>query len=229
MPNDDNKKIQNTKIKLCGLRRVVDIEYVNELLPEYIGFVFAKMSKRYVTKEEARLLKNKLNSNIRAVGVFVDEAIENVAELVNENIIDMVQLHGNEDEDYISSLRQMTKCSIIKAFRIEHKADVLKAFRSSADYILLDSGTGSGEAFDWSILEGLNLREHGLEENNLNEIKIDRPYFLAGGIGVSNVGNAIARFKPFAVDASSSLETDGYKDKVKMQAFVEAVRKEELL
>ena len=209
-----NKKIQSTKIKLCGLRRPEDIDYANELSPEYIGFVFARKSKRYVTKDEARLLKARLNGNIQAVGVFVDEAIENVAELVNKNIIDMVQLHGHEDEEYISSLRQMTKCSIIKAFRIENKEDVLKAFKSSADYILLDSGTGSGQVFDWSILEN---------------IKTDRPYFLAGGLEASNVGNAIARFKPFAVDASSSLETDGYKDETKMMAFVDAVRKEGLL
>lgn len=214
MQSHDDKKIQNTKIKLCGLRRPEDIEYANELLPEYIGFVFARKSKRYVTKDEARLLKARLNSNIHAVGVFVDEAIENVAELVNENIIDMVQLHGHEDEEYISRLRQMTKCSIIKAFQIENKADVLKAFKSSADYILLDSGKGSGQVFDWSILEN---------------IKADRPYFLAGGLEASNVGNAIARFKPFAVDASSSLETDGYKDETKMRAFVDAVRKEGLL
>ena len=214
----ENKESYMTRIKLCGLRRAEDIQYVNELLPEYIGFVFAKESRRYVTKDEARLLKCKLDNRISAVGVFVNETIENIAKLLNENIIDMVQLHGNENEEYISSLRQVKQCTIIKAFRVRNRADVLKALNSPADYVLLDSGSGSGEAFDWSVLEKLT-----------REIKIDRPYFLAGGLEPSNVRNAISRLKPFAVDASSSLEADGYKDREKMKAFVMAVREDKAL
>lgn len=211
----ENKESYMARIKLCGLRRAKDIEYVNELSPEYIGFVFAKDSRRYVTKEEARLLKCKLDNGITAVGVFVNETIENIAELLNENIIDMVQLHGDENEEYINSLRQAAKCTIIKAFTIRDRADVLKALNSSADYILLDSGSGSGEVFDWSVMESLT-----------GEIEIDRPYFLAGGLEPYNVGNAISRLKPFAVDASSSLEAAGYKDRGKMRAFVKAVRED---
>lgn len=200
-----------TRIKLCGLRRTIDIEYANELLPEYIGFVFAKGSKRYVNPDEAKILKSKLKGDIKVVGVFVDEATENIEELIDKNIIDMVQLHGNEDENYINRLRQETNCKIIKAFRVAGCDDISKAIQSSADYVLLDSGGGSGETFDWSV-----IRENG----------IDRPYFLAGGLEAANVCRAISELKPFAVDASSSLETAGCKNIEKMRAFVQAVRRQ---
>lgn len=196
-----------TGIKLCGLKRACDIEYANELLPEYIGFVFAKSSKRYVSPENAELLRKQLNSKIIPVGVFVDEDAEVVAKLVRQNIIEAVQLHGNEDEAYIDNLREKTNCTIIKAFRIKDKADIIKANCSKADYVLLDSGGGTGETFDWMLIK-----------------EIRRPYFLAGGLTPENVDMAISELLPFAVDASSSLETEGYKDKEKMTAFVNAVR-----
>lgn len=196
-----------TKIKLCGLRRQYDIELANELMPEYIGFVFANKSKRYITPEAAKDLRIQIHEGIVPVGVFVDEKTEVIADLLKRHIIDAVQLHGNEDEEYIHTLRQSTDCTIIKAFRIESEDDIPIANQSSADYVLLDSGSGSGETFDWSILQGIN-----------------RPYFLAGGLTPENVKAAIEMHQPFAVDASSSLETDGYKDKEKMTAFVSAVR-----
>ncbi|MBQ8296544.1 MAG: phosphoribosylanthranilate isomerase [Ruminococcus sp.] len=198
-----------TKIKLCGLTRDCDIEYANELKPDYIGFVFAEKSKRYVSPEKSQLLRKQLRSGIVPVGVFVDEKPGVIAGLANRNIIEVVQLHGSEDNCYIENLRKLTKCAIIKAFRIESAADIKAAELSSADYVLLDSGGGSGAVFDWSLIRG-----------------IKRPYFLAGGLTPENVGAAIAELQPFAVDASSSLEADGFKDKNKMTAFVESVRKE---
>lgn len=196
-----------TKIKLCGLKRPCDIDYANELFPEYIGFVFAKKSKRYISPERAKELRKGLHPEITPVGVFVDEEIGRIADLVDGRIIDAVQLHGKEDEAYINALRKRVNCRIIKAFRVEKKADIEKANRSPADYVLLDSGGGSGETFDWSLIKEMN-----------------RPYFLAGGLTPENVKAAIAELSPYAVDASSSLETDGCKDKEKMAAFVGAVR-----
>ena len=198
-----------TKIKLCGLTRPCDIEYVNELLPEYIGFVFAPKSRRYISPEKAEVLREHLDDRITPVGVFVDEKIEIIADLIKRKIIDIVQLHGNESEKYITGLRRVIDCPVIKAFRIESDAHIISANHSSADYVLLDSGGGTGKVFDHSLLKG-----------------ITRPYFLAGGLTPENVGVAIKQLVPFAVDASSSLETDGFKDRNKMTAFVKAVRKD---
>ncbi|MBQ8009948.1 MAG: phosphoribosylanthranilate isomerase [Oscillospiraceae bacterium] len=196
-----------TKIKLCGLTRESDIAYANVLAPEYVGFIFAKNSRRYIPPEKAEILRKKLNASIIPVGVFVDEAPELIADLVNRNIIGIVQLHGNEDEVYMQTLRRLTDAKVIKAFCIRSKADILAANASTADYVLLDSGGGSGELFDHSLSRGIN-----------------RNYFLAGGLNPQNVRAAIEKLHPFAVDASSSLETDGLKDKNKMTAFVRAVR-----
>ena len=196
-----------TKIKLCGLKRECDIDYVNELMPDFVGFVFAVKSKRYVTFEQAEKLQSKLNDAIIPVGVFVDEDIKNIEYLVNCGIIGAVQLHGNEDNEYIRILRTKVNCPIIQAFHIENKADIAKAEKSQADFIMLDSGGGTGKTF-----------EHSLIKN------IKRDFFLAGGLGSENVVKAISKCKPYAVDASSSLETDGVKDKNKMTAFVDAVR-----
>jgi len=201
-----------TKIKLCGFVRPCDIEAADALKPEYIGFVFAPKSKRYVTAEKAADLKRLLAPGIKAVGVFVDEKPEIVAELLNNSIIDIAQLHGVEDEDYIKRLRLLTEKPIIKAFRIKNANDIAQAEQSTADYILLDSGAGTGTVFDWGLIQN-----------------IKRPYFLAGGLGADNVGEAIQALEPFAVDVSSGIETNGRKDRTKMAAFVAAVRKEDRL
>jgi len=199
-----------TKIKLCGLKRMCDIEWANELLPDYIGFIFAKKSKRYVSPELASVLKSKLDARVKAVGVFVNEPVDEVARLLNNGTIDVAQLHGSEDEDYVSSLRQITDKQIYKAFRIDSVEDVYKANLSSADYILLDSGNGgTGTVFDWNLLQG-----------------IDRPYFLAGGLNCENIEQAVCTLKPYGVDVSSGIETDGLKDKEKMCRFVKSIRKD---
>lgn len=199
-----------TKIKLCGLSRLCDIEAANELKPDYIGFVFASKSKRYVTYEKATELKSRLSPQIQAVGVFVNEYPQNVAKLLQNGIIDMAQLHGDEDEDYIRRLRKLTEKPIIKAFRIETERDITNAEQCTAEYVLLDSGAGTGTVFDWKLIQN-----------------IKRPYFLAGGLDVDNVISAINALNPYAVDVSSGIETDGAKDKLKMAAFIAAVRKKD--
>ena len=197
-----------TKIKLCGLKRPQDIQAANELLPAYIGFVFAPKSRRYVHPDRAEELRRMLNPGIIPVGVFVNETPETVAALLDRGIIDIAQLHGKEDAAYIRRLRQLTKKPLIQAFRVDTPAEVAAAQASPADYVLLDSGAGgTGTCFDWSLLQD-----------------IQRPYFLAGGLTPENVGGAVATLHPYAVDVSSGIETDGAKDKEKMTQFVRAVR-----
>ncbi|MBP3870991.1 MAG: phosphoribosylanthranilate isomerase [Faecalicoccus sp.] len=193
-----------TKIKLCGLSRNCDIEVANLLHPDYIGFVFAPKSKRYVSADQAMELKKQLLSDIRTVGVFVDEDPKIIIDLSNQGIIDVIQLHGKEDNSYIQALKDNINIPIIQAFRIE---DIDKVNESKADYVLLDSGAGSGEVFDWELIQ--NIR---------------RPYFLAGGLTIENVSEAIEMLNPYGVDVSSGIETDGLKDKEKMTAFVKACR-----
>ena len=200
--------MSDAKIKICGLTRLEDIEAANALLPDYIGFVFWERSKRNVTKEQAKELKSRLDSRIKAVGVFVDAEIDFIADLVSCGIIDVAQLHGSEDEDYISQLRErIGGAEIIKAFNINKIESFDEAEKSLADHIMIDSGKGSGIAFDWSKLE-----------------RLKRPYFLAGGLSTENISEVLASIKPFAVDVSSGVETDGFKDRAKMKRFVESVR-----
>lgn len=198
-----------TRIKLCGLTRPEDIAAANALQPEYIGFVFAAKSKRAVSREMAAALKDQLSPQIQAVGVFVSETPEAVASLLNTGIIDIAQLHGQEDETYIQRLRKLTNKPLIQAVRVTDAASLAKAGKSPADLILLDSGAGgTGTSFDWTLLD-----------------KFERPYFLAGGLDPDTVGDAVKRFHPYAVDVSSGIETAGKKDPAKMAVFVAAVRK----
>ena len=200
-----------TKIKFCGLTGDCDIDAANELRPEYVGFVFAPKSKRYVTPERAAELKSRLEAGIKAVGVFVNDDLYHVAELLNRGVIDIAQLHGSEDEEYIGQLRQLTDKPIIRAFRIKTAEDIAEAEKCTADHVLLDSGAGTGEVFDWKLIKNMK-----------------RPYFLAGGLSPDNVENAVEQLTPYAVDVSSGIETDGVKDKVKMAAFAAAVRGEKI-
>lgn len=199
-----------TKIKLCGLKRACEIEWVNELKPDYVGFVFSKKSRRYVNPGEAGKLKAMLHSSIKAVGVFVDAKPEVIAGMAELEVIDAVQLHGSEDEAYLRELKRRIKIPVFQAFRITSAEDVKRAEVSSADMVLLDAGAGCGEVFDWNLLKDMK-----------------RPYFLAGGLTPENVSQAIKSLRPYGVDASSSLETEGLKDSIKMAAFVEAVRGKE--
>ena len=200
-----------TKIKFCGLTGDCDIDAANELRPEYVGFVFAPKSKRYVTPERAAELKSRLEAGIKAVGVFVNDDLYHVAELLNRGVIDIAQLHGSEDEEYIGHLRQLTGKPIIRAFRIKTAEDIAEEEKCTADHVLLDSGAGTGAAFDWTLIKNMK-----------------RPYFLAGGLSPDNVENAVEQLSPYAVDVSSGIETDGVKDKAKMAAFAAAVRGEKI-
>lgn len=197
-----------TKIKLCGLSRPCDIEAANALMPEYIGFVFARNSLRRVSFAQAAVLKNMLHPHIKAVGVFVDEDIEAVRSLLADGVIDAAQLHGREDRPYISQLQKASRAPVIQAFRIGGVQDIIQAQESAADCVLVDSAHGgSGTPFDWSLLAQLK-----------------RPYFLAGGLTAETVRQAVERYHPYAVDVSSGIESSGCKDAAKMRAFVKAVR-----
>ncbi len=198
----------STKIKMCGLSRPEDITFANEVKPEYIGFVFAEKSKRYITPEKAAELAEKLDKSIIPVGVFVDSDFEEIMNTVNLGAIRIAQLHGNEPEELVKRLQE-NGVPVIRAFQIKSEDDVKKAETSCADHILLDSGKGSGLTFDWSVIKNAK-----------------RPYFLAGGLDPENVSRAVNDLHPYAVDVSSGLETDGVKDKNKMIKFAEAVRKE---
>ena len=198
-----------TRIKFCGIKESTDISVINEIKPEYIGFVFWSKSKRNVSTEEALSIGKRLSPGIKKVGVFVDENINTVAGLLDEGVIDIAQLHGNESEDYILELKRRTGNGIIKAFKIKSANDLDDALKSSADLVLLDAGMGDGKAFDWEILEGFK-----------------RSYILAGGLDPSNVREAIDKLHPYGVDVSSGIEKDGIKDVSMMNAFAEAVRRE---
>lgn len=198
-----------TRIKICGLSRQCDIMAVNRALPDYCGFVInVPKSRRSVTLMELRLLTDRLDSRVMPVGVFVNEPVETVAALLKEGTIAMAQLHGQETEAYMESLRNMTDRPLIQAFRITSEADLDQAVRSTADYVLLDSGAGTGRTFDWGLLDCF-----------------DRPFFLAGGLGPGNLEEALKRVRPYAVDMSSNVETDGFKDPDKIEAAVAAVRR----
>lgn len=196
-----------TKIKICGLKSEDDISYVNKLMPDYIGFVFLKGRARYISPDRAAQLRKLLNPSIQSVGVFVDEPIENVAALLQNRVIDLAQLHGHEDESYAKELKRMCNKPIIKAFIIKSREDIDKAQNYPSDYILLDNGLGTGETFDWSLIQN-----------------IGRPFFLAGGLNPDNVKSAIAAVHPYGVDTSSGVETDCKKDYHKIKKFINAVR-----
>lgn len=198
-----------TLIKCCGMFRPEDIAAVNAALPDFCGFVvnFPK-SHRSVTVEQARDLRAQLESGISAVGVFVDEPVESVARIASECRFDLVQLHGHESEGYIAQLRELVDTRIIKAFKVRTERDLEAACESSADYVLLDNGQGTGETFDWNLLEGF-----------------DRPYFLAGGLTPESIPKAIERLHPYALDLSSGLETNKLKDSDKIAEAVNATRR----
>ena len=204
----------NAKVKVCGLRRIEDTEYANKVKPDFIGFVFAE-SKRQITEQQALMLARNLDDSIKKVGVFVDQPGDMIVRLLEDKVIDLVQLHGKEDNDYIHRLCDMAnikKDCIIKAVRVKSAEDIKLAESYDCGYLLLDAYSdkaagGSGETFDWTMIKN-----------------VTKPFFLAGGISAENVETAIKCVHPFAVDASSSMETDGFKDYDKMAQFVSKVR-----
>lgn len=218
------------RIKICGLSRPEDIEYVNAAKPDYAGFVIDyPKSRRSITPDQLRELVKALDDDIIPVGVFVDAGEELAADLYNSGVIKIMQLHGNEDDEYIARLRKRIGAGdstnantstgtggdgddvrIIKAFKVNTPEDLEKAQSSTADMVLLDQGKGEGCSFDWSI-----VRE--------NRDKLQRPFFLAGGLDTGNLADAVELMHPWAVDMSSSLETDKVKDREKIDEIMKVM------
>lgn len=199
-----------TKIKICGLRRPEDIAYVNEAKPDFAGFIIdVPKSRRNVPREKVRELTALLSPEILPVGVFVNAPMETILSLVTDGTLKAVQLHGQESQSYLEELKKQVAVPLIRAFSIRSPEDLTEAEKSPADFVLLDNGAGgTGEIFDWSLLSSF-----------------DRPFFLAGGLRLENIAEAVSRFHPYALDLSSGVETDGYKDKEKIIAAVAAVRR----
>lgn len=198
------------KIKLCGMFRDCDIDYVNEALPDYIGFIvmFPKSHRNIDLKASLRLRK-RLDSRIKSVAVSVDAPVEQFAEFALSGAADMLQLHGNENAEYIAKLRQLTNAPIIKAVIVKTAEDVRNAQNIDANFLLLDSGTGSGKTFDHSLIRCA---------------EITKPFFLAGGLTPENLAQAAREVNPYAVDLSGGIETDKLKDREKILAAVKAAR-----
>lgn len=207
------------KIKICGMRRKEDMEMANKYKPDYIGFVFAD-SPRKVSYELAKELSSILKEDIIPVGVFVNEHMKLIVDLFKDGIIRMAQLHGDEDENYIKNLKAKSiehtgiEIPIINAIEIKDDVDyndkLLKWRDSVSDYFILDSGKGSGKTFNWDLID----KDSEFFENSI---------FLAGGLNSENLASAIEEFNPFAVDLSSSVETDGFKDEKKIKEIIEIV------
>ncbi|MGX3010514.1 phosphoribosylanthranilate isomerase [Helicobacter sp. 23-1044] len=216
------------KIKFCGLFRECDIEFANALMPDFVGFVFARQSKRFVDFALAGELKARLNSQIKAVGVFVDSPVERICEAVQSKIIDIVQLHGNENNAYISALRESLRHisaqnpPIIKAINACNSHLILEAQNLNADFVLLDSANaGSGVAFEWEKLSAK------IAESRHFAFDFATRFFLAGGVNADNLPRAMS-LNPYAIDISSGIESDGKKDFAKMKQIIETLRSQNL-
>ena len=208
------------KIKMCGISKVETIPAIIDAKPDYMGLVFAP-SKRQVTVEQAKTLVEELHKQyavrynsetIKTVGVFVNETVENLLKIAEEVKLDVIQLHGDEDEFFIQILKEQSNVAVWKAVQVRSAADAEKWIDSSADMLLFDAyhkdeRGGTGEVFDWSSLD-----------------EFERPFMLAGGIDSTNVARAIRTVRPYGIDISSGIETNGVKDDEKMKAFTNIVR-----
>ena len=199
-----------TRIKICGLTRPEDVRYVNTAKPDWCGFILNfPSSRRNVTPEQARALRAGLDPDIRPVGVFVDRPVEGVAALLNSGVISVAQLHGREDNAYISVLRTLAPgCVVWRAFQLRSQADLAAADASGADLVLLDNGRGTGQTFDWSLAGSVH-----------------RPFLLAGGLTPESIPRAVAALRPYGLDLSSGVETDGVKDREKIWKAVQIAHK----
>ena len=194
-------------IKICGLFRPEDIDYANRVHPDYIGFVFWEKSRRKVSPKQAAELRKLLKPGIQAVGVFVDAPCEEIIDLLEGGVIDLAQLHGDETEEDIQYIQAVTHKPVIKAVKVKDRYDVEAWLDTSAEYLLFDSGMGSGITFDWNLLSG-----------------IDREFFVAGGLHADNLPGVLEQICPYAVDLSSGVEVEGKKNFEKMRTVVELVR-----
>ena len=197
------------KVKICGISHDVEISIMNELVPDYVGFVFAGKSKNFIAPEYAGLLRSKLRRGIKAVGVFQNARLEEVAMGVEIAGLDMVQLRGNETGEYIAALREYIRCPIIRSFRIKTAMEAERAMYTTADYVMLDGDSTGGKSFDWSFIGSARRRN----------------YFLKGGLNIDNVQEALQLDpQPFALDVSTGVEANRLKDYRKVMKFLLAVR-----
>ncbi len=197
------------KVKICGIKRAEDVEYINEFLPDYAGFIFYSQSKRYISYERAEILKSKLSKKIQTVGVFVNEKPQKIIEAAKKNIINLVQLHGLEDNNYIEIIKSETNLPVIKVF---HADKINNINKTKADFVLIDSKDkntigGTGKVFDWTTIPE----------------KIKDKLFLAGGINIKNVKEAM-KVLPYCLDVNSGVETDGNKDRNKIKEIIEIIK-----
>lgn len=209
------------KIKICGIRRHQDIEYVNEFLPDYIGFIFAK-SKRQITSTECLVLKKELDPSIKTVGVFVNESLEKVISTTLVANLDVIQLHGDETKEYILDLKNKLKNSpslkdtlVWKAIRVKEKKDIISGDKLPVDCLLLDSFSkqsygGTGKTIDLDIIKSSTIKNQ---------------FFLAGGLNIDNILNTLSEVSPYGVDISSGVETDGFKDRNKIEKIINCIRR----
>ncbi len=201
--------MSGVKLKICGISRDIDAQYINGAMPDYAGFIIGyPKSRRNISEERAAELRALIDSRIKTVGVFVDHPVENIARLANSGVIDIIQLHGSEDGEYISELRSITDAQIWKSFIVKSARDVEAARSCVADMVLLDGGLGGGTAFDHTLLDGF-----------------DRDFILAGGLCAENIKDAVLALRPYAVDVSSGVETDFVKDEKKILAVAQILRK----
>ena len=209
------------KVKICGLKTLEDVAIVNKYRPDYIGFVFAP-TKRFVTDEQALAMKKALLPQIQAVGVFVNEPIEHILSLCRQGIIDMIQLHGDETEEYITEIQSKTDTPVIKAVRVQTSEQISSMVTPLAEYMLFDTYKkdaygGSGERFPLEILQR-SLREQ--ERTGA----VMQPFFLAGGLTPENIEEVLGEQDCYCVDVSTGVETDGHKDEAKVRDLIEKIR-----
>lgn len=194
-------------IKICGIYRAEDAEFINRYKPDYFGMIIDfKRSHRSISKKEAAMIRAAIDKSIPAVGVFVNKEPSYIKSFIDDCIIDIAQLHGAEDNSYIRRLKGLICKPVWKAFKIKTRQDVEEAMLSEADLIILDNGYGTGKTFDWSLIQN-----------------IKRPFALAGGINIENIEGALNSLNPYLVDISSGVETDKLKDPDKIEKAVKAV------
>lgn len=197
------------KVKICGICHEAEIGIMNELVPDFVGFVFVKKSRHFIAPEHAGYLRSKLRKGIKSVGVFANESLRSVALCVETAGLNMVQLHGDETAEYIAALREYIRCPIMKVYKVARPIDAERAMYSTADYVMLDGGSaGDGKTFDWSMLG-----------------RVRRKFFLSGGLTPDNMEQALLLDpRPYALNASSGLEANRMKDYRKVMKFILGIK-----
>ena len=199
-----------TKIKICGLRRPEDVNMMNRLKPDYVGFILAEGRRRTISPETAQSLHAGLDPSIASVGVFVNQEPDRILELAGKGIFEAIQLHGQEGPETVRYLKERCGLPIFKALSVRDGSEADEWQESGVDYLLLDNGIGgTGETFDWSC--------YGRIPKNI-------PLWIAGGLNEDNVPEVLTGLAPYGIDVSGGVETDGYKDEKKAARLIACVR-----